>query len=75
MRSTDIQHLMGLKKKGENIFFKDCPQCQRFFGTNQKNIKTCSIDCDAEHEIQNSQIGVIRRERLQEFFLSKPYII
>ena len=63
MRATDIQYLVGLKKLGQNIIFRDCPQCKRFFGTNEPGTETCSIECDAGYAIRHEQFENDRRRR------------
>ena len=72
MRSTNIQSLIGLKKAGQEIIFLDCPQCQRFFGTNKRGVETCSIECDAEYALQNLRLDARRNDRLNVLSLSKP---
>ena len=74
MRATNIQYLVGLKKIGQTILFLDCPQCKRFFGTNETGVETCSIECDAEYSLRREQFEKERRRRFTELALSKPYI-
>lgn len=74
MRSTDIQDLIKQKKSGQNIFFMDCPQCKRFFGTDKRGVETCSIECDAEYALTNLRLQINRNDHVTILSLSKPYI-
>lgn len=74
MRTTDIKYLVGLKKKGQNIVFLDCPQCKHFFGTNEVGLETCCFECDAAYSLRNEQYELQRRTRLSTLVLSRPYI-
>jgi hypothetical protein len=65
MRATNIKFLLGLKKMGDAIIFRDCPQCKRFFGTNEAHAETCSIDCDSKYALRRQQVEEERKYRLQ----------
>lgn len=74
MRSTNIQHLVGLKKTGHDIIFLDCPQCKRFFGTNEPDIESCSVACEIRYAFSRHQFETDRKNRLNTFLLSKACI-
>ena len=63
MRATNIKFLLGLKKMGETITFVDCPQCKRFFGTNESHAETCSSECDAKYALRKHQVELERQRR------------
>jgi hypothetical protein len=73
MRTTDIKYLIGLKKSGSKLTFFDCPQCNRFFGTDETDIETCCVECDAEYALQNLQFEISKSSRLTTLSLSKPF--
>ncbi len=50
MRTTNIRFLYDLKKKGEEVIFKECPICNCVYGSTEKETDTCSYNCDLELE-------------------------
>ena len=50
MRTTNIRFLYDLKKKGEEVVFKECPVCNCVYGTTENFTATCSYNCDLEFD-------------------------
>lgn len=65
MRGTDIKQLIVFKRIGLKIMFYDCPVCNRFFGTDEKNIETCCYECDLNYTIRDQQRAIERKNRLE----------
>ncbi len=74
MRASNIKYLIGLKKMGHNILFKNCPQCKRFFGTNEAGVETCSVDCDIKYALRDQYIEIERKNRINTLLRTKHLI-
>ena len=46
MRTTNIKTGIALKRKQGLVFFRECPVCKCFYGTDQPEVKTGSVKCD-----------------------------
>lgn len=61
--------MIGLKKAGHEIVFLDCPQCKRFFGTNEPGIESCSLACEVKYASSRHQFEIDKKNRLNAFLL------
>lgn len=74
MRATNIKFMLGLKKMGQKILFKDCPQCKRFFGTDETSVETCSIDCDIKYALRDQSAEMEKKNRRDTILKARVFI-
>jgi hypothetical protein len=75
MRTTNIRFLYDLKKKGEEVVFKECPICNCVYGTTEKITITCSYNCDIEFKVRIKKSNLALKKIVKKNLATEGEII